>query len=131
GGGGVGRGGWLEREQPALTPCPPSGGDPVPRAPADENVEGPHPGPVEARPPLAERLPQSLHRSGSQTHAPQRLGITQRLIDRPAEALADPPVEGKDESPLRPLEEAGGQSTQPGAAKRGLAQHRLVADAIR
>src|SRR5215470_11156925 len=134
---------WWERCQPRLAPTPipepprtrrsrtRSAGDAVHLAPAGQDVERPDPRPVQARPLVAERLPEPLHWLGPEADAPEGFAIPQRLVDRPAQAFADPPVEGKDEAALGALEKARVESPQAGPAKRCLAKYGLIPERIR
>src|SRR5215468_10270631 len=90
-----------------------SGVHPIPRAPADENIDGPDPGPVEPGGLGPECLPEPRHRLGLESGGPHRLRIAESAVHVALEALPDPPFVGEHEAALGPLEQRLVEAPQP------------------
>src|SRR3954452_2912478 len=95
--------------------------DAVAVAPADENIDRPHPRPVHARCSLEEGAPETLHRGGVKSDRSDGLWVPQRLVHGVLQSTADPAIQWQHEAALRPLEQCGVQAAQADAPQHGLA----------
>ena len=86
--------------------------DAVALAPADEDEESPDARPVDAWAAGLERMPEPVDGFRREPRRPHRRRVTQSLIHRLEQSLADPAIEGQEESCLRTFEQLRVQAAQ-------------------